>query len=240
MYYTKKLLRLLDTGQILATFGNGRLYNWYAVNTGRLAPVGWHVPTNAEFTTLTNFLGGGSVAGGPLKSTRTGLTPGWNSPNTGATNASGFNGFSGGYRLENGEFLRGNQFALFWSSTEYNANEAWQVFIRYDTVSLTISFNSKKRGKSVRCIIDNPSNWSPGMMVSDIDGNQYTTVKIGTQVWMGSNLKTTRYNDGTMIPFAGVNGINFSNAEWDALTTPGQCTYNNAAIAEYTELWPAV
>ena len=81
----------------------GKLYNWYAVNDPRgLAPVGWHVPTDIEFTTLTTALGGASVAGGKMKVT--GTTTTWNSPNTGATNTSGWAGLPGGFRFSGGEF----------------------------------------------------------------------------------------------------------------------------------------
>ena len=73
---------------------NGKLYNWYAVNDGRgLCFTGWHVPSDGEWTTLSNALGGASVAGGAMKT-----TTGWASPNTGATNSSGFNGRAAGFR----------------------------------------------------------------------------------------------------------------------------------------------
>ena len=80
-----------------AIYGNtyGALYNWYAVNTGKLAPAGWHVPTDSEWTVLTTYLGGETVAGGKLKDTGTTY---WQSPNTGATNASGFLALPGGFR----------------------------------------------------------------------------------------------------------------------------------------------
>ena len=82
--------------------GYGKLYNWYAVNDPRgLAPQGWHIPTDAEWTTLSTLLGGTSVAGGKMKTT--GITR-WNSPNTSATNESGFAGLPGGYRNGSGTF----------------------------------------------------------------------------------------------------------------------------------------
>ena len=71
----------------------GALYNWYAVNTGKLAPKGWHVPTNDEYTTLITFLGGESVASSKLKESGTSH---WQSPNTEATNQSGFTALPGG------------------------------------------------------------------------------------------------------------------------------------------------
>ena len=96
----------LPTGQTyVSTYGY--LYNWYAVNdTRRLCPSGWHVPTDAEWTILTDYLGGLSVAGGKLKSTgdNTAGTGLWNFPNTGADNTSGFSALPGGFRYSFGSF----------------------------------------------------------------------------------------------------------------------------------------
>ena len=82
-----------------ATYGDtyGALYNWYTVETGNLCPTGWHVPTDAEWTELIDYLGGESVAGGKLKETG---TTHWNSPNPGATNETGFTTLPGGYRAD--------------------------------------------------------------------------------------------------------------------------------------------
>jgi uncharacterized protein (TIGR02145 family) len=145
----------------------GKLYNWYAVNDPRgIAPVGWHVPSDAEWTILSNCLGGYSIAGGKMKSTGT-LEAGtglWLSPNTGASNSSGFTGLpsgarSGGIALD---FSSVNRGAYWWSSTNYSIDRAW---------SRTVGFNSsildwgigvvsgeppflKKNGMSIRCIRD--------------------------------------------------------------------------------------
>jgi uncharacterized protein (TIGR02145 family) len=95
--------------------GYGKLYNWYAVNDIRgLAPAGWHVPTDAEWTTLTTFLGGVSVAGGKMKTTG---TKSWKTPNTAATNSSGFSGLPGGYCSNAGTFFNVDYFGYWWSST---------------------------------------------------------------------------------------------------------------------------
>jgi uncharacterized protein (TIGR02145 family) len=76
----------------------GKLYNWYAVNDPRgLAPKGWHIPSDADYTKLTSYLGGEEVAGGKLKATTL-----WESPNTGASNESGFTAFPGGIRDDDG------------------------------------------------------------------------------------------------------------------------------------------
>jgi len=97
------------------SFGNtyGAMYNWHAVNTGKLCPAGWHVPTDAEWTALTDFLGGESVAGGKLKETG---TLHWNSPNTGALDEAGFTALPGGFR--DSQFSQIGNLGYFWTSTE--------------------------------------------------------------------------------------------------------------------------
>ncbi len=101
----------------------GKLYNWYAVNDSRgLAPTGYHVPSDAEWTTLTTFLGGEGVAGGKMKSTDTSL---WQSPNTSATNESGFTGLPGGCRSDDGAFDDVGDGGDWWSSSENGTASAW-------------------------------------------------------------------------------------------------------------------
>src|SRR4030095_3838125 len=135
----------------------GKLYNWYAVTDPRgLAPIGWHIPTDAEWTTLVDCLGGGEVAGGKMKSVGTieGATGLWVAPNTGATNSSGFTGLPGGHRGSN-DFLGLGQVGVWWSSTEYTA--ANSVFIRFlDTNNAGVGYNAlgKLRGFYVRCLKD--------------------------------------------------------------------------------------
>ena len=98
----------------VATYG--RLYTWYAVTDSRnVCPTGWHVPTDAEWTTLTTFLGGENVAGGKLKETG---TTHWTTPNTGATNETGFTALPSGYRYIDGTFLTIFSMGIWWSSTE--------------------------------------------------------------------------------------------------------------------------
>ena len=80
----------------------GALYNWYTVNTKKLCPAGWHVPNDKEWTTLRTYLGGEEIAGGKLKETG---TTHWTSPNTDATNQTGFTALPGGGRRSNGEFF---------------------------------------------------------------------------------------------------------------------------------------
>ena len=132
----------------------GRLYNWYAVNNGvnDLAPEGWHVATDEEWTTLVEYLGGDSIAGGKLKETG---YENWKYPNTGATNESGFTAISGGWTYV--YFFNLGTDGVWWTSTEdlNNSENAWCrfMFANYENVE---RFNgSKDFGRSVRCIRDN-------------------------------------------------------------------------------------
>ena len=130
----------------------GRLYNWFAVADPRgLAPVGWHVPSDAEWEILVNYLGGAAVAGGALK--EAGLAH-WNSPNTGATNSSGFTALPGGYRSYLGYFYYMGYIAIFWSSTEYSINYAWSRSLLYDSAQVNRGNYVRPYGLSVRCVRD--------------------------------------------------------------------------------------
>jgi uncharacterized protein (TIGR02145 family) len=130
----------------------GALYNWYAVNTGKLCPAGWHVPSDAEWTTLTTYLGGESVAGGKMKETGTTY---WNSPNTGATNESGFSGLPGGCRLNSdGSFTYMHVYGYWWSSTEYDVYTSWYRSLYYNHTSVSRYTIGKNYAFSVRCIKD--------------------------------------------------------------------------------------
>lgn len=129
----------------------GVLYNWFVVNTGKLCPEGWHVPSDDEWTGLIDFLGGEEVAGGKLKSTSN-----WLEPNTGATDAIGMNMQpSGARRDNNGTFFRIEQYAFFWSSTENNEARAWQRHLYNGNEIAKRGYSDKKYGFAVRCVKDN-------------------------------------------------------------------------------------
>jgi uncharacterized protein (TIGR02145 family) len=134
----------------------GKLYNWYAVNDSRgLCPVGWHVPSDAEWTTLTNFLGGEGIAGGAMKSTTTLPTPGgWNSPNEGATNSSGFTSLPGGYRGSGGGFDYLGYNGFWWSSSGAGSGSAWYRYLNFTNASAYRSIYVHRIGFSVRCARD--------------------------------------------------------------------------------------
>ncbi|HEY3369663.1 MAG TPA: FISUMP domain-containing protein [Prolixibacteraceae bacterium] len=129
----------------------GALYNWHTVNTGKLAPKGWHVPSDTEWTTLANFLGGESIAGGKLK--ETGMAH-WESPNTGASNSNGFTALPGGNRNYAGIYSSMGDYGWWWSSTETNSDDASIRYIYFDYLSLDSSARNKGVGFSVRCIKD--------------------------------------------------------------------------------------
>jgi uncharacterized protein (TIGR02145 family) len=127
----------------------GKLYNWYAVNTGKLCPEGWHIPTDAEWTVLTSFLGGLTVAGGKMKSTN-----GWQAPNAGATNSSGFTGLPGGLRFYNGFYYNVGSYGYWWSSTEYDSGFARDRLLLYDSSVARRDGNGLEDGLSCRCLRD--------------------------------------------------------------------------------------
>lgn len=128
----------------------GALYNWKATqNSDSLCPIGWHVPTDAEWTILTTYLGGESVAGGKIKSVGTAY---WNSPNTGATNESGFSGLPGGYRHNDGSFLDISSYAVFWSATENDNFNAWYRYPYYSNGNVYRFNGNKSFGAYIRCL----------------------------------------------------------------------------------------
>jgi uncharacterized protein (TIGR02145 family) len=131
----------------------GKLYNWYAVSDSRhVCPSGWHEPTNDEWTDLTNYLGGITLAGGKMKTT--GLQY-WNTPNSEATNESGFSGLPSDSRNVNGTFSGIGSFGLWWSSTDYVPNFAWLRNLEYNSGNVTNLFGyNKQAGFSVRCLKD--------------------------------------------------------------------------------------
>jgi uncharacterized protein (TIGR02145 family) len=123
----------------------GKLYNWYAVNDSRgLAPKGWHIPTDSEWTVLTNFLG--SNAAKKMKSATE-----WENNGNGDNN-SGFAAFPAGHRLATGEFYGIGQFCFFWSATDYITGSAWYRTLNYHDVSAGRDNNAEGFGFSVRCI----------------------------------------------------------------------------------------
>jgi uncharacterized protein (TIGR02145 family) len=149
-----------DNGNV-ATYG--LLYNWYAVADNRnIAPEGWHVPTDEDWKELEMHLGmsrseadeGGSRGadeGGKLKEAG---TASWNSPNSGATNSSGFTALPGGYRYSNGAFIDMGDYGFWWSATAYSNRRAWRRFLYYSRPEVYRNQNDKRIGISVRLVRD--------------------------------------------------------------------------------------
>ncbi len=134
----------------------GKLYNWYAVSKTtngykNICPTGWHVPTDAEWMVLTDYLGGESIAGGKMKEVG---TTNWDSPNTYATNMSLFTGLPGGLRLGSGYYYGIGSVGSWWSSMEYSTGDAWTRGLG-SSLWLADRYNSNKtNGFSVRCLRD--------------------------------------------------------------------------------------
>jgi uncharacterized protein (TIGR02145 family) len=209
----------------------GLLYNWYAVkNTKQLAyferdgvqELGWRVPTNADYLTLLNYLGGKVIAGGKLKEIGTNH---WDSPNYGATNSSGFSGRGSGLREWDGAFNYFKNQLDVWSSTPYEFAPDFTAYY------VALGFNSNVHaendfaviqgmGYAVRCVKDTTFNY-----LYDYDNNQYKVVTIGNQQWIVENLKTTHYADGT--PIANIT----DNALWIADTLGAYAWYDNDSFA---------
>jgi uncharacterized protein (TIGR02145 family) len=144
----------------------GNLYNWYAAKgittTGsttykNICPTGWHVPTDADWTILTDALGGTTGAGAKMKST--GITY-WSSESAGTDNSSGFSALPGGYRYIDGSFYDIRDYAFFWSATEYDNGFAWYRNLNYNDGSVNRDFDIYSSGSiesvgaSVRCLRD--------------------------------------------------------------------------------------
>ncbi|MDY0196568.1 MAG: fibrobacter succinogenes major paralogous domain-containing protein [Tenuifilaceae bacterium] len=135
----------------------GALYNWYAVDDSRgLCPGGWHVPTDEEWTTLTDYAGGNSVAGGKLKSIRTepDAHPRWNWVNEGATDEYGFSALPGGYRANNGSYYYSGHIGECWSSSVNSFSQAVRRSFYHELIGVYGGEIGKIFGLSVRCIKD--------------------------------------------------------------------------------------
>ena len=178
----------------------GGLYNWQTVNTGKLCPEGWHVPTDSEWSTLVAYLGGADFKEAEKK---------------------GFAAKPGGYRYGyywgSGIYCEKGVNGYWWTSSECTGTHVWSRTISQETSKVYRSYFEFNNGFSVRCIKSN----APQATVTDVDGNFYHTVTVAGQEWMLENLKTTRYNDGT--PIARVEGV----TEWRNMDEPAYCWYNN-------------
>jgi uncharacterized protein (TIGR02145 family) len=130
----------------------GVLYNWFTVNSGKLCPSGWHVPSDAEWTTLVDYLGGESIAGGKLK--EIGFRH-WNSPNTGSTDEVNFRALPGGYRQNgSGAYFENLGVSGCWWTTGKIADKTIIRVLYYDNNEVQKSLYPRQYGFSVRCVWD--------------------------------------------------------------------------------------
>ena len=126
----------------------GKLYNWYAVHDARgLAPKGYQIPTDEQWSTLTTFIG--SVAGGKMKEIG---TANWSSPNSEATNSTFFTGLPGGIIINDGTFYFIGDHGYWWSFTSIDSATAWNRSLGYNSGIVCRSYDDKNYGFSVRCI----------------------------------------------------------------------------------------
>ncbi|MBC7605654.1 MAG: fibrobacter succinogenes major paralogous domain-containing protein [Burkholderiales bacterium] len=130
----------------------GKIYNWYAVHDPRgLAPQGYHIPSDLEWVFLTNSLGDIAIAGGKMK--EVGIAH-WKSPNTGATNNSGFTGVPGGGRGLDGTFSNLKYYGVWWTSSESDSFSARIRHLYYESIYCVEGSYPKHFGLSVRCVKD--------------------------------------------------------------------------------------
>jgi uncharacterized protein (TIGR02145 family) len=133
----------------------GALYNGYAINdASNICPVGWHVSTDMEWQTAETYLGTDD-AGGKMKEAGTAH---WVSPNTGATNSSGFTGLPGGMRHLTNSFVALGENGLWWTSTSFDENWNWSTYLWTMNTGVDHNPAPKYLGLSIRCVQDIPSD----------------------------------------------------------------------------------
>jgi uncharacterized protein (TIGR02145 family) len=202
----------------------GKLYNWYAVNDPRgLAPKGWHIPSDAEWTQLADYLGGEEVAGGKLKATTL-----WDTPNTGATNESGFKGLLGGCNSSLLGYSHIGEDGNFWTASEDYDCFAWYRSLGYDSSDMLRINSLMTDGMSIRCVRDFPDNTNAQSGTLNPQQIVYvkpnsTTITIGKQEWTTENLNIEHYRNGNLIP-----QVQDSN-QWYNIKTGAWCYYENKA-----------
>ena len=138
-----------DSSQYEATYG--KLYNWYAVETGKLCPTGWHVPTDSEWTVLTDYLAANGYSGS--EGTALKSTSGWNDDGNG-TDDYGWLGLPGGSRYSPGDFGGIGDYGDWWSSSQYITGYAWIRYFHPSDDSVYRNYFKKENGESVRCLRD--------------------------------------------------------------------------------------
>ena len=129
----------------------GALYNWYALDTGKLCPPGWHVPSDDEWAVLTECLGGEAIAGGKMKASG---PPAWLNQYPDAQKSSGFDALPAGFRGKTGFIPASEVAAIFWSSTAFDNDNAWTRYLQPDSIIAGREHGGKYHGFAIRCLKD--------------------------------------------------------------------------------------
>jgi len=128
----------------------GALYNWFTVDTRKLCPLGWHVPSDSEWSIMVSFMGDERTAGDKLKESG---TEHWKNSITIRTNEFSFTALPGGLRLYSGSFPEfGASYAVWWTATGYDINQAWNQGLYYSSSNVFKGSDIKQAGFSVRCV----------------------------------------------------------------------------------------
>jgi len=236
----KKAAIQIEAGPIVPPDLDGLLYNWYTVDQGNggdgtasggivnQSQAGWTVPSNlpaAGYSLLNTFIGGNA---GVLK--QIGFSS-WNTPNTGATNATGFNALAvpardsaSGLFFPNGT----KNYLMTFEDDLFTPGNYTYYSMSYNSTSFVATTNTSKFGSSIRLVRLAVGGENDGDFISNAyvgnNGISYDGVVIGTQVWLNKNLYETKLNNGTSIQNV------TDNAAWSALTSGALCSYNNVTV----------
>jgi uncharacterized protein (TIGR02145 family) len=129
----------------------GKMYNFYTVSTNKVCPTGWHVPSDQEWLTMINFLGGDSIAGNKMKAIDNTL---WTNLSSNSTNSSGFSGLPGGNRWADGVFDGLTRHTTWQTSTEADSTSSFGRYIGNSSANVGRSWTSKRYGLYIRCLKD--------------------------------------------------------------------------------------
>lgn len=198
----------------------GYLYNYWTL--ANIAASGWHVPSDTEWHTLALYLDATATLTGTQESATAGAalkesgTSHWTTPNTGATNSTGFTGLPEGARDRYGAFYNRGYTTTWVSSTTSGADSYYYRSLGYDNTNIYRNTADKRYGFSIRLLKNDSTDTGT---YTGTDGKTYATIKIGNQVWMAVNLLETKDNTGVTLPY--VSGTD----AWVALSTAAMCTY---------------
>jgi uncharacterized protein (TIGR02145 family) len=213
----------------------GLLYNWWAATDAKnIAAADWSVPSDANWTTLANYLiangygydGSGDDTGKAMAASSgwaVNGTPGTVGNDQASNNASGFSGKSTRRRLDDGTFSTPiGTSNRWWSGTQSSASDAFDRYLYYSWDTFERATSSKKSGYTIRLLKDSTllTHGQTSTYIGN-DGKTYRTICIGTQEWLAENLEETKYRDGD--PITEVTDPD----DWAALSTEGMCAYNN-------------